>query len=125
LGALLVAALAFAWLNGVLLRTIHHWAGIRYAFDPMMRSMLVQASLSIFWSALALALMLYATRRARRGIWLAGAALMGIVVVKLFVVELSHVGAVERIVSFIVVGVLMLAIGYAAPVPPRAKEAQP
>jgi uncharacterized membrane protein len=48
---------------------------------------------------------------------------MAVVVAKLFVVELSHVAGFERIVSFIVVGVLMLAIGYAAPVPPRVKEA--
>jgi len=114
------AALIFLWLNGVLLRTLHHWAFIPYRFDPLMRSMLVQASLSIFWSVLALACMLHATRSGRRRIWLMGAALMAVVVVKLFVVELSQVGAVERIVSFIAVGLLMLAIGYVAPVPPRA-----
>jgi uncharacterized membrane protein len=123
LGPLLAGALAFIWLNGVLLRTLHHWADIPYRFDPMTRSMLVQASLSIFWSVLALACMLFATRRGRRPIWITGAVLMGIVVLKLFVVELSHVGAVERIVSFIAVGLLMLAIGYVAPVPPRKQEA--
>ena len=105
----------------MLLRTLHHWAFIPYRFDPLMRSMLVQASLSIFWSVLALACMLYATRSGRRRIWLMGAALMAVVVVKLFVVELSQVGAVERIVSFIAVGLLMLAIGYVAPVPPKPK----
>jgi len=40
-------------------------------------------------------------------------------VVKLFLVDLSNVGTVERIVSFIGVGVLMLVIGYLLPVPPR------
>ncbi|HET9651832.1 MAG TPA: DUF2339 domain-containing protein, partial [Usitatibacter sp.] len=118
-------ALAFIWLNGVLLRTLHHWASIPYRMEPMMRSMLVQASLSIFWALLALALMLFATRKARRVLWIAGATLMAVVVVKLFVVELSQAGAVERIVSFIVVGLLMLAIGYMAPVPPRDRRAQP
>jgi uncharacterized membrane protein len=119
---LLAGALAFIWLNGVLLRTLHHWAAIPYRMEPMMRSMLVQASLSIFWSVLALALMLFATRRGHRPLWITGASLMGVVVLKLFVVELSHVGAVERIVSFIAVGLAMLAIGYMAPVPPRTKE---
>jgi uncharacterized membrane protein len=46
------------------------------------------------------------------------------VVVKLFLVDLSGVGTVERIVSFIVVGVLMLVIGYLSPVPPK-QEARP
>jgi uncharacterized membrane protein len=119
-GPAVAAAFAFLWLNFVLLRTLHHWAGIPYRLHPLMESTLVQASLSIFWSLLALALMVVANRRASRAIWLTGAALMAIVVVKLFVVELAQVGAIERIVSFIVVGVLMLAIGYLAPVPPRA-----
>jgi len=44
------------------------------------------------------------------------------VVVKLFVAELRDVNGVERIVSFIVVGLLMLAIGYFAPVPPRGAQ---
>jgi uncharacterized membrane protein len=110
---------ALVYLNGVLLRTLHHWAGVPFYFDAMMRSMLVQAAFSIFWSVLALCAMLLATRYALRGLWITGAALMGVVVVKLFFIDLSNVGGVERIVSFIGVGVLMLVIGYFSPVPPR------
>ena len=43
-------------------------------------------------------------------------------VVKLLLVDLSGSGGVTRIVSFIGVGVLMLVIGYVAPLP--AKEAR-
>ncbi len=57
-----------------------------------------------------------------RMLWIAGAALMGVVVIKLFLVDLSNVGGVERIVSFIGVGMLMLLIGYLSPVPPRIQE---
>ena len=57
-----------------------------------------------------------------RPLWIAGAALMGVVVVKLFLVDLSNIGGVERIVSFIGVGLLMLLIGYVSPVPPRMQE---
>jgi uncharacterized membrane protein len=116
---------AFVAANGSLLRALHHLAGIPYALEPMLRSTLVQAALSIFWSILALALMVMATRRRLRTVWLVGAALMGVVVIKLFLVELSRVGSVERIVSFIVVGMLMLLIGYLSPVPPRRAEAAP
>lgn len=115
-------AVAFVWLNGVLLRTLHHWAAVPYDFDSVRRSVLAQASLSVFWSLLALALMVFATRSARRGLWMVGAALMAVVVAKLFLVDLSHVGGIERIVSFIAVGVLMLVIGYFSPVPPRKPE---
>jgi uncharacterized membrane protein len=44
------------------------------------------------------------------------------VVAKLFLVDLSSIGTVQRIVSFIGVGVLMLVVGYFSPVPPRAPE---
>jgi len=117
-----IGAAAFIAANGVLLRTLHHWAGIPFALDAMLQSMLVQAALSIFWSLLALCAMAIATRMKRRLLWIAGAALMGVVVIKLFLVDLSNVGGVERIVSFIGVGMLMLLIGYLSPVPPRTAE---
>jgi uncharacterized membrane protein len=88
----------------------------------MMRSVLLQASLSIFWAILALTAMIYATRTARRALWMLGAGLMGVVVAKLFIIDLSNVGGIARIVSFIAVGVLMLVIGYFSPVPPRKTE---
>jgi uncharacterized membrane protein len=40
-------------------------------------------------------------------------------VAKLFFVELSNRGGLERIISFIGVGVLLLVVGYFAPLPPR------
>jgi uncharacterized membrane protein len=119
----MLGAGAFVAANGGLLRALHHLAGIPYALEPMLRSTLVQAALSIFWSILALAVMVIATRRRLRTLWLVGAGLMGVVVIKLFLVELSRAGSVERIVSFIVVGMLMLLIGYLSPVPPRQAEA--
>ncbi|MGE5303478.1 MAG: DUF2339 domain-containing protein, partial [Alphaproteobacteria bacterium] len=120
LAGIALASIAFLWLNGALLRTLHHWAGVPFDFDAMMRSMLVQASLSIFWSVLALCLMFAATRLRARPLWLTGAGLMAVVVVKLFFVDLSNIGGIERVVSFIGVGVLMLVIGYVSPVPPAS-----
>jgi uncharacterized membrane protein len=112
----------FIWLNAILLRTMHHWTGVAYTPNALMASREVQAALSIFWAALALALMLIATRLGRRALWVIGASLMGVVVVKLVLVDLSHLQGLERIVSFIGVGVLMLVIGYFSPVPPRRVE---
>ena len=111
----------FFWLNAVLLRSIHHWNDVPYRFDALMGSMLVQAALSLFWTLLALATMLLANRRALRAPWLAGAGLMALVILKLFVVDLSNIGGIERIVSFIGVGLLMLGVGYFSPLPARKK----
>jgi hypothetical protein len=70
---------------------------------------------------LALVAMLWAHRRGLRVLWFSGAGLMAAVVVKLFLVDLAKVGGIERIVSFIAVGVLMLVIGYFAPLMPPPK----
>jgi uncharacterized membrane protein len=121
--ALAVAQVAaiFALLNAMLLRFIHHSTGIPYALDALMGSTLVQASLSIFWGAIALGAMVLGTRLARRALWFAGAWLLAIVLVKMFLVDLSSTGTVARIVSFIGVGVLMLVIGRFSPVPPAVE----
>jgi uncharacterized membrane protein len=111
----------FVWMNGILIRSLHHWADLPFSLPAMLSSRLVQASFSLLWMLLAMAAMVVATRRALRPLWIAGAALMGIVVGKLFLVDLSGIGTVERIVSFIGAGLLMLLIGYLSPVPPRAE----
>jgi len=115
-----LAGLGFIWLNAALVRTLHRWAGVPLSFDAVISSTLVQTSLSIFWTVLALATMLVATRRASRPVWLTGAALLGVTIVKLFVIDLSRVGTIERIVSFVGVGLLTLVIGYFSPLPPSA-----
>lgn len=117
-----LAALLFVWINAVVLRTIHFWWDVPYTVDALWASRLVQVSLSLLWSCLALATMVFANRRLWRIAWVAGATLLAVVVLKLFLVDLSQVGGVERIVSFIGVGVLLLAIGFLAPVPPRRME---
>jgi uncharacterized membrane protein len=117
-----LGCVGFLWLNGVLLRSLHHWGGVPFNFEAMMRSMTVQAAFSIFWSLLALCAMLTATRLRLRTLWIAGAVLMAGVVVKLFFIDLSNIGGVQRIVSFIGVGLLMLVIGYVSPVPPAVAE---
>jgi len=120
-----LAAITFVWLNAVLLRTLHQWFGVAYGWDALLESTLVQSALSIFWALLAFGAMLFAARQRRRVVWLTGAALLGVVIAKLFVVDLSRVGSVERIVSFVGVGLLMLVVGYVSPLPPAQETQQP
>ena len=120
-GALVaVAALAFVMLNTVWLRVAHHFFGVRWAASSLFASFVVQTGYAILWSLLALSLMVLAHRRVQRTLWLTGAALLGVVVLKLLLVDLSNVGGAERIIAFIAVGVLMLVVGYFAPLPPKA-----
>jgi uncharacterized membrane protein len=118
--ALVIAgASVFALVTAMVMRSAHHWAGVAWHTEALFESMRVQAGLSIVWTLMALALMIGGHLRSRRDMWIVGAALIGIVVAKLFFVELSNRGGLERIVSFIGVGILLLVVGYFAPLPPK------
>lgn len=121
--AVAAVALAFVYVNGVLLRTLHVWAEIPYRFGPMFHSTLVQASLSLLWVLTGLVTMVGASRAANRVAWAVGTALMGCVVAKLMLVDLANSATVARIVSFISVGLVLMLVGYLAPVPPRRASA--
>jgi uncharacterized membrane protein len=116
---LALAGNAFVWLNAILIRAFHHVLGVPFNFEAWTASLAVQTGISLLWTATALVLMWGAARRGIRAPWMAGAALLGAVVLKLIAVDLSGSGTVTRIISFIGVGVLMLVIGYVAPLPGR------
>ena len=110
------------WLTAVVARTVHHLAGVRYDWAVMFHSDLFHAAVAVLWGTAALACMVAASRTRRRPVWFAGAVLLALVVVKLFVVDLSGSGTVSRIVSFLAVGGLMLVIGFLTPLPPAQSK---
>lgn len=118
----LVAALIFLWLNGAVARGVHFYSGIPYYPDALYHSVIFQAAIAALWSFTALSVTVWAARVGNRLVWCCGAVLLGLVVVKLFLVDLSGTGTVARIVSFLVVGILMLVIGYFSPMPPGTTE---
>jgi uncharacterized membrane protein len=120
----IVAGLGFLWLNAALIRSLHHNFGAPITTYGISHSTLVQASLSIFWGILGFSAMTLAARQHWRYVWMVGAALMIVVVAKLFLVDLSKVGTIARIASFLTVGALLLVTGYLAPLPPR-KASEP
>ena len=103
-------------------RSIHHWQDVPWEFESLVASTTLQASLSVIWAVIGLAGMVAGVRLSDRRVWLAGASIMAGVVIKLFLVDLSSLTAVSRVVSFLGVGVLLLIVGYLAPVPPATTE---
>jgi uncharacterized membrane protein len=117
-----MATSAFALLTAGVLRVVHHYAGVAWNGDALFDSRLAQAAVSITWAITGVSLMILGNRRASRTVWIAGAALLAIVVAKLFLIELADRGGLYRIVSFIGVGLAFLVVGYFAPVPVKRPE---
>ncbi|MFZ5875500.1 MAG: DUF2339 domain-containing protein [Nitrospirota bacterium] len=117
-----VGAVVFLWFNAVLARTVHAWADVPFSVDDLFRSNVFQATISIAWSIVALGLMVGANLKQHRPVWRVGGVLLGLVVAKLFLIDLAGTGTIARIISFVAVGLLMLLIGYWSPLPPRRRE---
>jgi uncharacterized membrane protein len=120
---LALAAIGFIAVNTVWLRVVHHYADVPWDGSRLFASFLVQAGYSILWTVIALGLMVGSHRRGLRAAWMLGAGLLGLTLLKLFVIDLSNRGGSERIFVFIAVGVLMLVVGYFAPLPPAGRRA--
>lgn len=121
-----LGALILLWLSASLVRSLHYLMGTPLDYVGISNDARVHAALSMFWGVLGFGTMLLATRRGWREAWIAGAGLMGVVVIKLFFFDLNDSSQITRIVSFLTIGVLMLITGYFSPLPPRAtpKEVQ-
>ena len=114
----IVALLGFVFITSVVAHAVHFYAGVRFDETAMFRSEVFQTSISIVWTLTAFIVMWTGSRNLWRKVWYAGVVLLGVVVVKLFLIDLADSGTVTRIVSFMTVGVLMLVIGYLSPRPP-------
>jgi len=117
-----IALLATLLASVIFARSVHMFRAVNYTMASLWNDLYFQAGLSILWSVIAIVLMLLSKRYKNRPLWLAGFGLLILVVLKLFFVELASSGTIERIISFIVVGTLLLLIGYFVPLPPNENE---
>ncbi len=115
----IAVALVFVWLNATLARSVHVYAGVAYDLNVLLASSTFQSAVTIFWSAVGVVAMTIAARRHNRLVWQASAVLLGLAVLKLFLVDLSNLSLLVRIGTFLVVGIFLIGVGYLAPAPPK------
>jgi uncharacterized membrane protein len=72
-----------------------------------------QVLLSAFWSVTGLAALVYGLLRDERRFRLGGLALLGIAIVKVFLYDLASLDEIYRVLSFIALGLLLLASAFA------------
>ncbi|WP_296210191.1 DUF2339 domain-containing protein [Psychrobacter sp. UBA3480] len=125
---LIVLGLISFWLiSSMLVRTLHAFIGTPLWNDYQggaWQSEQVQTGLTILWTLLALVATIMASRYWQRALWFMGIGLLGIVVLKLVLVDLSQTEAIWRVISFLGAGSLILLIGYLAPLPPTHEETE-
>jgi len=68
--------------------------------------------------------MTIATKKSIRALWLLGASLLVLVTLKLVLFDLSHIGTLLRVGSFLASGLIMLIIAYIAPMPEQIKDSE-
>jgi uncharacterized membrane protein len=73
---------------------------------------LQQVGLSVLWTAYAAAALAVGFARALPTVRYAALGLLGITIAKVFLIDLSSLDAIYRILSFVVLGVVLLAIAY-------------
>ncbi|WP_350562393.1 DUF2339 domain-containing protein [Psychrobacter sp. CAL346-MNA-CIBAN-0220] len=117
----IIGLISFWVISSMLVRTLHAYIGTPlwdYEAWGAWHSEQVQTGLTILWTLLALVATIIASRYWQRALWFMGIGLLGIVVLKLVLVDLSQTEAIWRVISFLGAGSLILLIGYLAPLPP-------
>jgi len=117
--------LGFLWISAMAARIAHHWGGVPFHVDDLYHSVLLQGLLSLLWTAVAIGLMIFATRRLRRETWYVGLGLLTLVGAKLLLVDLVNSGTLTWAASLIGVALLVLAAAYFAPAPPKTDDGGP
>ena len=119
---IILGLIGFWVLSSMLIRTLHAFIGTALWDEGAWNSEQVQTGLTILWTLLALVATIIASRYWQRTLWFMGIGLLGIVVLKLVLVDLSQTEAIWRVISFLGAGSLILLIGYLAPLPPAHVE---
>ena len=113
-----LAVLSLLWLSSyIVLRALHVYLGTPFNELALWKDSTVQLSFTLLWVSLAFMSMSLASRKKLRSVWILGGSILVIVTLKLVLLDLSHVGTLSRVISFLGAGFVMLIIAYIAPMP--------
>jgi uncharacterized membrane protein len=112
----LVDGAVFLFAVAVTARSVHFYGDLPYReiFD----SDVFHLCLFILWAVYGIGHIIGGSKLSLRKVWIAGAILTVADIAKLLILDMAGTGAVTRIVSFFIAGLLLLFIGWAAPLPP-------
>lgn len=113
-----LCVLSLLWLSSyIVLRALHVYFSTPYNQLSLWQDATAQLSLTLLWVSLAFIAMSFASRKLLRPLWILGGSILVIVTLKLVLFDLSHIGTLTRVISFLGAGFVMLIIAYIAPIP--------
>ncbi len=121
--SLIIPILILLLISVMTLRFVHHSASISWGIS-MFTVAITQMALTVVWSILGVVSWIVGSKRGSRPIWLLGAVLMAVVLLKLVLIDRGHLGNLYGILSFFAYGLLCVIVGYFAPVPPLDKQTE-
>jgi len=117
-----IASLLFLIINGVIARSVSVLGDKPFDFSILWDTPIYQTSVSIVWTIIATSLMVVSSRINYRKAWLIAVAMLGVIVVKLFLIDLADTETIARIITFISIGLILLVTGYFSPIPKESEN---
>jgi uncharacterized membrane protein len=114
---------AGAVLAGTLLRWIGRANGLDDGALILLFARVMQPWVSVLWAAGGVAVVMTASRRMLRPLWIGGGIALAALVVKMLAIDLSALTLVAKVSVFLVVGLGFIGLGYFCPLPPDGDEA--
>ena len=114
--------LTFLWGNSVVLRCLSQIFDITWNAYTLWHNNIVQMTASLLWMLSAVILIAIGHRYSLRKIWYSGQLIQITVIIKLIFVDIQETDGLLRAFAFIGVALLMLLIGYLAPIPPKQND---
>ena len=116
------ASLSLIMITLMIVRTCYFYLGLTHWSISLLFDKNIQIAFTIIWTLLGFTFWVYGSKKRSHLIWNIGAALMGLVLLKLLLIDRSNLGNVTGIISFIGYGLFCLVIGYLAPQPPKEQS---
>ncbi len=104
------------------LRAVHQLTGVAWDLEQLLASNTAQATLSVTWTLIGVSAWVAGSRLKSHALWWAGAILLGIVLLKLLIIDRQFLSTAAGILSFMAFGLLSIAVGYLAPAPPSTAQ---
>lgn len=114
--------LTFLWGNSVVLRCLSQIFDITWNAYTLWHNNIVQMTASLLWMLSAVILIAIGHCYSLRKIWYSGQLIQITVIIKLIFVDIQETDGLLRAFAFIGVALLMLLIGYLAPIPPKQND---